>query len=58
MKFTPAQIQQMNSYFEGSDVVIRLTMKNGNKVAGTAFFSYETYKRHHADVVEIEVFYN
>ena len=51
-------MQQMNSFFEGKDVVVRFTMKNGNKVSNTAFCAYETYNRHHANIVEIEVIYN
>ena len=58
MNFTPTQMQQMNSFFEGKDVVVRFTMKNGNKVSNTAYCAYETYNRHHANVVEIEVIYS
>ena len=36
MNFTPTRLQQVNSYFEGKDVVVRFTMKNGNKVSNTA----------------------
>ena len=58
MNFTPAQMQQVNSFFAGKDVVVRFTMKNGNKVSNTAFCAYETYNRHHANIVEIEVIYS
>ena len=58
MNFTPAQMQQVNSFFAGKDVVVRFTMKNGNKVSNTAYCAYETYNRHHANIVEIEVIYS
>lgn len=58
MNFTPTQMQHVNSFFAGKDVVVRFTMKNGNKVSNTAYCAYETYNRHHANIVEIEVIYS